>query len=517
MIEIPGVLDVPGYDLANKTPLTASNDIRADATEARSYMASPYHQAELQASSDNIRLLELLEGAQPPDSSVDQAELAGIFHTVSVASAPEYLALSYEWTTAPTNCTISVNGRRISVRENLYNALRHVLEASHNFWVYITKYHACPTITDRQEQSSGPLLIWIDALCIDQSNTGERNHQVQMMSKIYAGAQSVIVWLGLNQDDSHIIFEAATAYRDRSFVDEDLTEDSRSVIFIDHEQSGPSDVSRKGEDQFNRPRLSDDSQSQNRLERGIVLLMTRNYWRRLWIVQEIVLARDLFVLCGSNCLAWNALATYLGRQLDALDFDLSLHQDPGSESHPAKSSNFDRTCHQGRRITTESLIWRETRPQAAIDLRQTPGMDMIRNQAWWCPEAVSFQLTVQTWGARECEDTRDKVFGILGVFKYPDDPMAGKILPNYDQSVEELYGTICQELLETFKPRFGVSNLGLSVFAKRFADILQVCRAHPAVKAVEVEFEARLLPKDDHSIASFKAIKRKKTSWGPSR
>ena len=38
--------------------------------------------------------------------------------------------------------------------------------------------------------------LWVDAICINQTDTLERNHQVAQMQEIYADAQQVIVWLG---------------------------------------------------------------------------------------------------------------------------------------------------------------------------------------------------------------------------------------------------------------------------------------------------------------------------------
>jgi hypothetical protein len=43
-----------------------------------------------------------------------------------------------------------------------------------------------------------PEWLWIDALCIDQSNAMKRNHQVQQMGLIYSQAERVMVWLGNN-------------------------------------------------------------------------------------------------------------------------------------------------------------------------------------------------------------------------------------------------------------------------------------------------------------------------------
>lgn len=38
--------------------------------------------------------------------------------------------------------------------------------------------------------------IWVDAICINQSDVKERNHQVHIMQRIYTNAASVVVWLG---------------------------------------------------------------------------------------------------------------------------------------------------------------------------------------------------------------------------------------------------------------------------------------------------------------------------------
>lgn len=50
-------------------------------------------------------------------------------------------------------------------------------------------------------------VMWIDAVCIDQTNLLERNHQVGMMGDVYRNAMQVRAWLGLERHDS------AEAYR----------------------------------------------------------------------------------------------------------------------------------------------------------------------------------------------------------------------------------------------------------------------------------------------------------------
>jgi len=88
-----------------------------------------------------------------------------------------YMCLSYAWGDPQNHRTIRVNGKSFKVRRSLWkflNIARHTL--------YDT-------------------FLWIDALCIDQENTSERNHQVQQMGRIYSGAETVLTWLG---DDTEI-------------------------------------------------------------------------------------------------------------------------------------------------------------------------------------------------------------------------------------------------------------------------------------------------------------------------
>jgi len=48
----------------------------------------------------------------------------------------------------------------------------------------------------RLRKADGSLRIWVDALCINQADTDERNEHVKMMGEIYSKASAVHIWLG---------------------------------------------------------------------------------------------------------------------------------------------------------------------------------------------------------------------------------------------------------------------------------------------------------------------------------
>jgi hypothetical protein len=51
-------------------------------------------------------------------------------------------------------------------------------------------------------ERSTPRRLWIDAICINQSDFDERNQQIRLMSKIYSNSKNIDVWLGDQSEGS---------------------------------------------------------------------------------------------------------------------------------------------------------------------------------------------------------------------------------------------------------------------------------------------------------------------------
>src|SRR6202044_1762370 len=94
---------------------------------------------------------------------------------------PYYVAISYCWGDVKDLCDVRVNDYEVQLRGHVYTMLRNL-------------YHKYQVTR-----------LWLDMVCIDQSNTEERNHQVGLMNQIYSQAQEVLIWLGPgspNTDDA---------------------------------------------------------------------------------------------------------------------------------------------------------------------------------------------------------------------------------------------------------------------------------------------------------------------------
>lgn len=98
-------------------------------------------------------------------------------HVWPTSVTASHTCISYRRGKANVLQKIKINGKTFHVRQNLYDLLKVLYAES----------------TSRPEESTS---YWIDALCIDQTNILERNHQVAQMGQIFSNAACVHVWLG---------------------------------------------------------------------------------------------------------------------------------------------------------------------------------------------------------------------------------------------------------------------------------------------------------------------------------
>jgi hypothetical protein len=143
-----------------------------------------------------------------------------------------------------------------------------------------------------------PRVLWVDAICINQNDLDEKSEQVPRMGEIYSRATKVYAWLGEADRQIDCVFDVLQEFRDRKreakfpthFDDAEQLSFHRELfcdIYQDiagtlPEQSDLDDKMLHEEFDWLRP------------------LYMRPYWRPVWIVQELVLARVVVVCCGDK-------------------------------------------------------------------------------------------------------------------------------------------------------------------------------------------------------------------------
>lgn len=122
------------------------------------------------------RHLRILEH-QPGD---DSDPFVGRITAASIDSDVEYDALSYMWGDATLVDTIVVDGAAVPIAANLAMALRDL----------------------RAYMAPEALVIWVDAVCINQNDMDERGHQIGMMRLVYWNAVCVRTWIDATIDEA---------------------------------------------------------------------------------------------------------------------------------------------------------------------------------------------------------------------------------------------------------------------------------------------------------------------------
>lgn len=191
------------------------------------------------------RLL-LLSSGQPNDPL--QGSLLTYALDPDFAPIPPYEALSYVWGTEAGQVSIHVDGRPIAIKQNLDSALRSL---------------RLPTQARR---------VWVDALCIDQSNIEERSRQVRYIRFVYKHATRVVVWLGCWTPGVEMAFELAERL---AVVRESCGADKVSLqkAVVELAEGAP-----EAFDHLNR-------------------LFDRPYFLRNWCIQEVVASRWAIARC----------------------------------------------------------------------------------------------------------------------------------------------------------------------------------------------------------------------------
>lgn len=134
-----------------------------------------YDYEPLDYSTFQFRILTLF----PPTDSLGCSPLSGSLRVASFSTAEYgYEALSYVWGHEKATYPLQIGGGVLPISSSLAEALCYI------------------------RHPSKPRNLWIDALCIDQKSSNEKNHQVQQMYKIFSLASRVLIWLGGGDEDS---------------------------------------------------------------------------------------------------------------------------------------------------------------------------------------------------------------------------------------------------------------------------------------------------------------------------
>lgn len=311
-----------------------------------------------------------------------QEQYRFVFEVVALKDLHQmaYRALSYTWGTVSSKedlFSISVNGQAFWVRKNL-----------HDFLVSL------PKLDDGRHDGENTIgLIFIDAICINQLGD-ERQAQVHLMRQVYRRADGVISWLGVPPDEAtkdavQALSSALKARRDMT-DQADWTPEQRA---------------------------------------GYRFLSYNKYWTRVWVLQEILLGKEVVVCCGESVFP---LRLFASRSRDPT-------QRIGGECGQTPA---ERATTYRLRTALKTASRKDALLQGVVVLslhEMTTELQRHGSAATWETRDCQTQLPdslpdiMARYGHLKCSDPRDRLYGFLGLL---EEKTRKDICVDYSRGVE---------------------------------------------------------------------------------
>ncbi|KAI1146616.1 heterokaryon incompatibility protein-domain-containing protein [Nemania diffusa] len=270
-----------------------------------------YSNLALPSSRPSIRLLHL-HLAQDGDDS----PLVGELSVVNIQNRPKFTTLSYAWGPAASHSlklTIAPDNAELDITPNCYKALKQI------------------------RKLFGAVTIWVDAICINQANEGEKATQIALMQDIYALGYICYVWLGEGDETSkpameHLQFRARCRGRlpitylaandlherdiecrkfKRNWWDDMICEASTFLIYVRSPQKISQANAVVAADRLKSKHIryfSSLERLSNQEDFSRICSLFQSSWSyRMWTFQEIILSRHPVLICGDKTLEWEDL------------------------------------------------------------------------------------------------------------------------------------------------------------------------------------------------------------------
>jgi hypothetical protein len=313
--------------------------------------------------------------------------------TASLSGNAKYNALSYVWgeyaSSSTVEPTILIDRKSFVVTPNLHAALVHL----------------------RPPVGSDQLLLWVDAVCINQNDLIERNSQVAMMRDIYASAAQVTIWLGEEDEDSDTAFD--------------------SLPIVIGKEPWP-----------------EDGVSQSKIRRHCAsfffgLSDRRSWLSRVWILQELAMGpSDPVVVCGHKHALWSTLvAAWQAIAKEALADFGTRRKEPTADDEASNNEP------DGEILTLAKLDMLHSLRQAT----QFQGGDSLKKL-----------LIISRTSA--ATDPRDRIYGLLGLLDEAAlDPASRIPIPvDYRKSCSDVYVDAMAHIFSTGEGPYFLSGVCLS-------------------------------------------------------
>ncbi|KDN64253.1 putative heterokaryon incompatibility protein [Colletotrichum sublineola] len=348
----------------------------------------------LDHTTDEFRLLYLTPTAAEHGTSLRDDRVISELRYCRLRDSPSFVALSYCWGQSGARSPIVIDGTVQQCGSNGEAALRHL-------------------------RKTEGVYVWIDQLCINQNDNVEKGHQVHMMRDIYAAAAWVAAWMGCSGDDSDMFLSHARAMsalvREEKYVD--VVRAHADIAFL------------------------------QRASHAFRAFCEREYWTRVWIIQEFAVAVEINMLCGLSSLGYADLREFLVF-LSTIYEKFPRIQEEGGQDVMMTLVEMLRGFKTPANSFLEGIFARRRRyqlrhgdPSAHPATRTIAGVEkaMLNGGESLFAVLVTTLVMEIDYNQPQSTDPRDRVFAVM---HFADDADEFEGLPDYSLSCEEVYRNV---------------------------------------------------------------------------
>ena len=241
----------------------------------------------------------------------------------------------------------------------------------------------------------GSRLVWIDSVCINQKDPLDKNQQVALMSKIYQQATRTLAWLGDSPTAEYAVlqlYRLQPAVMNNQKWTEVLEMMKQKVLGTD-----------------TPPNWSALSE-----------LLSHQYWTRVWIVQELAVSKDVYIIYGTHYIP-------LGTISEAAHVLTCILNEYNKGEHFQMKYGFERANH---RIRPLQKI--DQRILNLLNIRIISGFRELIQKGQY-PEL--WRAVVVTY-LFDATDPRDKIYAFYNIATYSTET---GLKADYTISVNDVY------------------------------------------------------------------------------
>ena len=369
------------------------------------FLSDPYYKYE-PLQEGHIRLLKIDDISDGWDEQRLEYDFSVSLFTVPAHSCPEYDTLSYTWGDPnPPNTPKPEVFTTVERCYPIYSAGR-ILRGTRNLRHALGRLRQMQSMRDEQiaQVPSGVVMrkrygkaqfYWIDSLCVNQDDLNERKEQVLLMGKIFMRAQVTFVWLGETSKDSKLALQVMAKLA-ATLIDAEFETNMQSM-------TSPKELKS----------LNDLTHEESR---AAMALLDRDWFKRVWTLQEAILSRTAVAVWGSVCVPFDIILV-AGQVISKSGGIIRL----------ISRGLGDRDSFPNFRVNELSQVTEKFR--AIIQAQMT--IDEGR--------MIGFHTFVSLCNGSKSTDLRDRIYGFLAITEEFNISGHSGITPDYQRTVGEVY------------------------------------------------------------------------------